>query len=190
VAAVATDRRAAAANNASTVDSSLVAAASDISHSIQRTDLQKCAPYHFGEGVVCSHSPYGTTISDVWYGREEESLPSTGERLSLGNWHELLRAVKRRLGGYMYRAFLVGLAWETGASRRLRQASTALDGEPGTHRASPLKDGVYPVIHAIFDQDHASGRLTKAASNNPVVALKVCVLESDAVALGAAPMCG
>lgn len=181
VAAAATDRRAAAARHAST-GSDPVAATSDMVHSIQRTDLQRYAPYHFGEGVICSHSPYGTTLSDVWYSCEDDSPPTSGKGLSLGDWDELLRVVKRRLGGYVYRAFLVGLAWETGATRRLRQACTDLDGVPGRNRESPLKDGVYPVVHAIFDQGNA-GERAATAPDNPVVALKVCVLESAAVAV-------
>ena len=178
----ATNRRGIEASNDSAGESDPVEPASDTAQVIQRKDLHLHAPYHFGEGVVCAHSPYGTTISDVWHSREEgSSLPPAGKHLSRDDWHELLRAVKRSLGAYGYRAFLIGLAWETRANCRLeQQVSTDSDGALGSTGAPSLKDGVYPIIHALFERDNADGG-SETAQSNPA-ALKACVCFDFAMA--------
>jgi hypothetical protein len=34
---------------------------------LARSRLRAIAPYHLGEGLSCTHSPYSSAISDVWF---------------------------------------------------------------------------------------------------------------------------
>ena len=88
--------------------------------------------------MTCAHSPFGATISDVWF--EHEQAFDT-DALSLGDWSVLLAAVQTALGDDGYRTFLIGLAWEVGIPTR---------GLTGGGSIGKLPQ-VYPIIHPMFD---------------------------------------